>query len=51
MLYGFISGGPGCYHIKIEGYPVMNYMWYTKRESIRRYREQFNLKYKRVLWC
>lgn len=50
MLTGSIwySGGWLC--IKVHGLPSMRFLWYSKREAIRKYREAHGLKYKKIEW-
>jgi hypothetical protein len=38
----------GWIKIKVDGYPQMRYLYYSEREAIKRYRELFNLKYRRI---
>ena len=44
---GFVNG---VYVVQIDGFPRMRYFFYNARDAIKAYREQFNLKYKRVQW-
>ena len=51
MLYGFIYRLKwGAYQIRVDGFDRMNYIYYTKREAVARYRAQNNLQYKHILF-
>lgn len=51
MLFGTITRNRyGNYILKVDGHPDHTYMYYTKREAIRRYRDQNGLRYKRITW-
>ena len=55
-IIGFIEKSYGCYHlVVIDGHKreligYRKYMYYQKHEAIRRFREVFGLKYKKILW-
>lgn len=51
MLYGFI------YHtmhngieLHIGNYPYMQFVGYTLKQAQKKYRETYNLKYKKITW-
>ena len=50
MLYGHIEQYNGWIFIKVDGYPRMKYLWYSKREAVARYRELNNLKRCKINW-
>ena len=51
MLYGTITRNRyGNYIIKVDGCPDHTYMYYTKREAIRQYRNLYGLRYKKITW-
>lgn len=51
MLTGskWYSNG-GYYHIKVHGYPGRSYLYFSKREAEKEYREAYGLKGKRIKW-
>ena len=50
MLEGVKRYRDGFYVIKVDGFPQVRYLWFSRRDAEREYREQFNLKYKRIYW-
>ena len=51
MLFGtFTRNRYGNYIIKVDGHSDCTYMYYTKREAIRRYREQNGLRHRHITW-
>ena len=50
MLCGSRFYDSGWYVIKVDGFPRMQYLWYSKREALRRYREKFGLQHIKVKW-
>ena len=44
MLSGIIDKNRyGNYVIRVDGHPAVQFVYYTKREAVRRYREMHNL--------
>lgn len=39
----YIEKSNGWISIEVDGYPRMRYLWYSKREAEKRYREKFGL--------
>ena len=51
MLFGTITRNSyGNYILKVDGHPDRTYMYYTKCEAIRRYREQNGLRHRHITW-
>lgn len=51
MLYGFVyHGNHGIIELHIAGYPYHKFWLYTEKQAKKRYRELFNLKYKKITW-
>lgn len=50
MLNGYARFENGWFVVKVEGFPRMRFLWYSKREALRKYREAYNLKYKKIIW-
>lgn len=50
MLTGYKWFSDGCYCIKVEGFKTIRYIWYSRREAEKGYRERFGLKGKRINW-
>ena len=50
MLYGTINRCNLGFQIHVEGYDRMTYMQFTLREAKQRYRRQFKLKGKKIVW-
>lgn len=51
MLFGTITRNRyGSYILKVDGHPDHTYMYYTKREAIRRYRDQNGLRHRHITW-
>lgn len=51
MLFGTITRNRyGNYIIKVDGCLHSTYMYYTKREAIRRYRDQNGLRHRHITW-
>ena len=48
MLQMVISKNNGWIKIRVDGVGEMRYLWYSKREAERRFREKFNLKGKKL---
>ena len=48
MLTGFIWYDRGWYKIQVKGYPRVNYLWYSKREAIQKYRLDHGLRGKHI---
>lgn len=48
MLYGSIWKDDGWYVVKVEGFPRRQYLYYSRREAISRYRAKFNLTGKHI---
>lgn len=51
MLYGVITRDE--YNnviLKVQGYPRMIYIFYSLREAIRRYRQEYNLQRRHIEW-
>lgn len=48
MLYDTIRKDDGWYVVQVEGFPHRQYLYYTRREAISRYRAEFNLKGKHI---
>lgn len=44
---GFVDG---VYVVKVESFPKYRYFFTSAREAEKNYREQFNLKYKKINW-
>ena len=44
---GFING---VYVIKVDGLPRIRYFFYTARNAEKKYREDYNLRYKHIEW-
>lgn len=49
-VYGYKKWRNGFFIIKIGNYPEMSYLFYSAREAEKKYREAFDLKYKRITW-
>lgn len=50
-LYGFIyHNGNGSIELHINNYPYHVFYGYTLKQAQQRYRQLFNLKYKRIIW-
>ena len=49
-MYGFKFWENGHYYIRVSNFPHMNYWGYSAKEAERKYREQFNLRYKHITW-
>lgn len=50
MLWGHIEKYNGWIFIRVDGYPRMKYLWYSEREALKRYREEYSLKHKKINW-
>jgi len=50
MLYGKKGFVDDVYIVKVESLPKYRYFFTSAREAEKSYREQFNLKYKRITW-
>ncbi len=50
MLEGSKWFSEGVYNIKVAGFPRIRFIWYSRREAEKQYREQFNLKHKKIKW-
>ena len=53
MLNMYIRRSCGYLLIRVDGFPKRRYLYYTKREAVRRYRQEFGLvgkHMKRIEW-
>lgn len=52
MLYGFKSKGNTqvSFYIRIDGYPERGYTYYSFRDALKLYREEFGLVGKHIKW-
>ena len=50
MLYGFMYQNNGWLVIKVDGYPRRNFLGYSKREALAKYRAEYGLKHKKIAW-
>ena len=53
MLTMHLRRSGGWWWITVDGFPTKRYMFYTKREAVRRYRQEFGLvgkHMKRIEW-
>ena len=50
MLYGKKGFINGVYIVQVSGYEKIRYFFYNAREAEEKYREDHNLKYKKIAW-
>lgn len=50
MLTGYVWFENGWVFVKVEGFPRVRYLWYNKREAVKKYRETHGLKYRKINW-
>lgn len=49
MLYGKKGFVDGVYIVQVSGYEKIRYFFYNAREAEKKYREDHNLKYKKLI--
>lgn len=50
MLYGSKGFVDGVYIVQVSGYEKIRYFSYNAREAEKKYRQDHNLKYKKIAW-
>ena len=50
MLYGFVYSYCGFIELHVPGYDYYKFSGYTLKQAKQKYRELFNLKYKKITW-
>lgn len=50
MKYGFIHGGNSqvSFYIRVDGYPEIGFNGYSLKEALRKYRNDYDLRYKHI---
>ena len=51
MLYGYKhKNSYGAYVLRVSNFPSMTYIGYSEKAAIKKYRERYGLKYKKICW-
>lgn len=51
MLEMYLRKSGGWWLIRVLGYPTRRYLYYTKREAVKKYRQEFGLVGKHMVQC